>query len=221
MRLIPRAVPLAFVLSITAAAAGAQAPAPAAASAPPPVPKIAYIRSQVILEQAPGRAAAEKQFEQEMGNYRQQVQRMGDSLNTLIADYTKQEASLTPAVKETRQRTIREKEEQYQRKTQELQQQAQQRQVELVEPIMKQINQIINEIRRADGYAMIFDASSNSGVVVAADTTLDITSRVIERLKTAPPAPAAAKPAPGPAKPPGAPTSAPAAVSRPKTPPTR
>jgi outer membrane protein len=218
MRLIIRAASLALVLSAAAGAAGAQAPAPAAA-APAAVPKIAYIRSQVILEQAPGRAAAEKQFEQEMGVYRQQVQRMGDSLNTMIADYTKQEASLTPAVKETRQKAIREKEEQYQRKTQELQQQAQQRQVELVEPIMKQINQIITEIRRAEGYAMIFDASSNSGVVVAADTTLDITGRVIDRLKTAPPA--AAKPTPGPAKPPGAPTSAPAAVSRPKTPPTR
>jgi len=224
MRLIVRAASLALALAATAATARAQAAKPAApAPAAPAAPlKLAYINSQTILAQAPGREAAEKQFESEMATYRQQVQRMGDSLNTMIADYNKQEATLAAAAKETRQKAIREKEEQYQQKTQQLQQQAQQRQVQLVQPIMEQINKVINEIRAQEGYAMILDAGSSAGVIVAADTTLNITDKVIARMKAAGPARAAAPAAKPRGTPPaGAPVSAPAGVSRPRTPPKR
>ena len=215
MRAFLRATPLALALTVVlGAAAGAQGPAPA-------VPKIAYINSQQVLAQAPGRAEAEAQFEREMNGYRQAVQRMGDSLNTMIAEYNRQEVSLSPAAKETRQKAIREKEDQYQKKTAELQQQAQRRQVELVQPIMEHINKIIGELRAQEGYSMIFDAGSTAGVVVAADTTLNITNKVIARLKAVgAPKPVSARPA-SPAKPAGAPVNAPAGVSRPKTPPTR
>jgi len=218
MRALFRATPLALVVSAAlASSVSAQAPAAAAGS-----PRIAYINSQQILAQAPGRAEAEAQFEREMNGYRQAVQRMGDSLNTMIAEYNRQEVSLSPAAKETRQKAIREKEDQYQKKTQELQQQAQQRQVELVQPIMEQINKIIGELRAQEGYAMIFDAGSTAGVVVAADSTLNVTNKVIARLKAiGPPKPVSAAPAKTPARPAGAPASAPAGVSRPKTPPTR
>jgi Skp family chaperone for outer membrane proteins len=234
MRLIVRAAPLALALAATAAtaraqtatpaqtAAPAQSAAPAQTAAPSAVGKLAYINSQTILAQAPGREAAEKQFENEMATYRQQVQRMGDSLNTMIAEYNKQEATLAAAAKETRQKAIREKEEQYQQKTQQLQQQAQQRQVELVQPIMEQINKVIGEIRAQEGYAMILDAGSSAGVVVAADTTLNITDKVIARMKAAGPARAAAPAAKPRGTPPaGAPVSAPAGVSRPRIPPKR
>jgi outer membrane protein len=218
MRALCRATPLALAVSAAlVSSVSAQAPAAPAGQA-----RIAYINSQQILAQAPGRAEAEAQFEREMNGYRQAVQRMGDSLNTMIAEYNRQEVSLSPAAKETRQKAIREKEDQYQKKTQDLQQQAQQRQVELVQPIMEQINKIIGEIRAQEGYAMIFDAGSSAGVVVAADTTLNLTSKVIARLKAAgPPKPVSVGPARTPARPAGAPASAPAGVSRPKTPPTR
>jgi len=218
MRALFRATLLALTVSVAlASSVSAQGPA-----APAGQPRIAYINSQQILAQAPGRAEAEAQFEREMNGYRQAVQRMGDSLNTMIAEYNRQEVSLSPAAKDTRQKAIREKEDQYQKKTQELQQQAQQRQVELVQPIMEQINKIIGQLRAQEGYAMIFDAGSSAGVVVAADTTLNLTDKVIARLKAAgPPKPVSAAPGRTPARPAGAPASAPAGVSRPKTPPTR
>jgi len=204
-------------LALTAGVAGTAAAQTAA-------PKIGYINSQTILAQAPGRAEAEAQFEREMTSFRQTVQKMGDSLNLLIANYNKEEVSLSPAAKETRQKAIRAKEEEYTSKTRQLEQQAQQRQMELVEPIMKQINAIITELRRQEGYAMIFDAGSNAGVVVAADSSLNLTDKVLARLKAAgparPAAPSAARPAAPAARPAGAPVSAPAGVTRPKSPPT-
>jgi len=210
-----RAVVTALALTAGVAATG---------TAQTAVPKIGYINSQTILAQAPGRAEAEAQFEREMTSFRQTVQKMGDSLNLLIANYNKEEVSLSPAAKETRQKAIRAKEEEYSTKTRQLEQQAQQRQMELVEPIMKQINAIITELRRQEGYAMIFDAGSNAGVVVAADSSLNLTDKVLTRLKAAgparPAAPSAARPTAPAARPAGAPVSAPAGVTRPKSPPT-
>jgi outer membrane protein len=166
----------------------------AGAAAPQTPVKIGYIKSQTILANAPGRAAAETQFEKEMTTYRAQVQRMGDSLNTLIADYNKQEVSLSPQAKETRQKDIRAKEEEYQRRTQELQQQVRAREAELVRPIMEQINKVIDELRAEEGYSMIFDAENQAGVVVAADKNLDLTEKVLARLRAAGPPTAAARP---------------------------
>ncbi|MFN2397110.1 MAG: OmpH family outer membrane protein [Gemmatimonadaceae bacterium] len=208
-------------LSLIAAVAGAASTSSVTAQAPTSsgrsstTPRIVYIRSQEIIASAPGRAEAEAQFQREMTAYRQQIQRMGDSLNALVAEYNKQEVILSPAAKESRQKEVRAKEEQFQQRTQQLEQQAQQREAELVRPIMEQINRIIQTIRAEEGYAMVFDAGSASGVVVAADTSLDITAKVIARLKTAGPA-AARK---GEAKPAGAPVSQPSGVTRPKTPP--
>jgi outer membrane protein len=189
----------------------------AAAAAQTPV-KIGYIKSQTILANAPGRAAAETQFEKEMTAYRAQVQRMGDSLNTLIADYNKQEVSLSPQAKETRQKDIRTKEEEYQRRTQELQQQVRAREAELVRPIMEQINKVIDELRADEGYSMIFDAENQAGVVVAADKNLDLTEKVLARLRAAGPPTATARPTgTGTAQRPAAPAAPqPSGVQRPK-----
>lgn len=180
--------------------------------------KIGYIKSQTILANAPGRAAAETQFEKEMTTYRAQVQRMGDSLNTLIADYNKQEVSLSPQAKETRQKDIRTKEEEYQRRTQELQQQVRAREAELVRPIMEQINKVIDELRAEEGYSMIFDAENQAGVVVAADKNLDLTEKVLARLRAAGPPTSASRPAgAGPTQRPAAPAAQqPSGVQRPK-----
>lgn len=195
-------------LAFGAAAAVAQAPV-----------KIGYIKSQTILANAPGRAAAETQFEKEMTTYRAQVQRMGDSLNTLIADYNKQEVSLSPQAKETRQKDIRAKEEEYQRRTQELQQQVRSREAELVRPIMEQINKVIDELRAEEGYSMIFDAENQAGVVVAADKNLDLTEKVLARLRAAGPPTSASRP-PGagttPQRPAAPAAQQPSGVQRPK-----
>ena len=174
--------------------------------------KFAYIDSRAILAQAPGRAEAEAQFQKEMSSYQQQVQKMGDSLNTMMAAYTKAELTLSPSAKEARQKTIRDKEAAYQERVQGLQEQAQQRQGELMGPIMQLINTAISDVRAQDGYSFIFDVGAQGGVVVAADTTLNITDKVLARLKTISARPASSVPVPNA----GAPMTTPAGIAKPK-----
>ena len=145
--------------------------------------KIAYINSREILDKAPGRAAAEAALNKEMEGYQGQMRLMSDSLQALIADYQKSEGTLNAQQKEQRQKTIRDKQEQYQQRAQQLEQQAQQRQMAYVQPLMDQIRQILDAIRQEEGYAFILDAGSEANVIVAADRTLDLTSKVIARLK--------------------------------------
>ena len=181
-------------------------------TAPATVQKFAFVNSQTILAQSPGRAEAEAQFQKEMVAYRQQVQRMGDSLNTMMAAYDKAEVTLSPPAKDARQKTIRAKETEYQQRAQQMEQQMQQRQYELMQPIMEQVQKILTDIRAEDAYTFIFDVGSTAGVVVAADKNLDITDRVIARLKALPPTAKAGESV----KPPAGATQAPAGVTRPK-----
>jgi len=182
-------------------------------------PKIVYVNSQKIIAQAPGRAAAEEQFQTEMNQYKAQVQKMGDSLQTAVAAYQKAEPTLTPAVKATRTKDLRDRQAAYQQHVQQLEQTAQQREAELVRPIMEQINKIIEQIRTENNYAFILDAGSQAGVVVAADSSLDITDAVIKRLvaagpvatKTTTPPPTTAP------RPTGATVQKPTGVARPKS----
>jgi Outer membrane protein len=183
-------------------------------------PKIVYVNSQKIIAQAPGRADAEAQFQKEMDQYKAQVQKMGDSLQTMVADYQKAEPTLSQSVKTTRTKDLRDRQQAYQQHVQQLEQTAQQREAELVRPIMEQINKIIEQVRTENGYAFILDAGSQAGVVVAADSSLDITDQVIKRLQAAGPVAMKAAPMQPPSatpKPTGATTQKPTGVSRPKT----
>jgi len=183
-------------------------------------PKIVYVNSQKIIAQAPGRADAEAQFQKEMDQYKAQVQKMGDSLQTMVADYQKAEPTLSQSVKATRTKDLRDRQQAYQQHVQQLEQTAQQREAELVRPIMEQINKIIEQVRTENGYAFILDAGNQAGVVVAADSSLDITDQVIKRLQAAGPVAMKAAPMQPPSatpKPTGAATQKPTGVSRPKT----
>jgi outer membrane protein len=206
MNLNRRATAVALV--ITAASA-----APALAQG---AQKIAYIDSKVVMARAPGRQAAEDTFNKEMEASRTQVQKMGDSLQTMIADYQKVQATLAANIREQREAAIRKKQEDYQTRAGALDQRMQQRQVELVKPIMDQIRKVLDEIRQEDGYAFILDAGADGGGIVAADRNLDITEKVISRLKPVPVTAGGAAAKPDSAKAPAGPRSTPAAVTRPK-----
>lgn len=195
MRALLRAAPIALalltVLSLPARAQGV---------------KVAYVQTSVLLDQAPGRAEAEAQFEKETGTYRDQIKRMSDSLNAMIADFQKRSTGLTATARETQGKGIQAKEAEYQRRTQELEQKAQGRQNELVQPILDKIKGAIEEVRVEGGYSMIFNADQGSPIV-AVDKSLNVTDRVLSKLKGT----TAAAPAPRPS----ATTPAPAGVTRP------
>ncbi len=176
--------------------------------------KIAYVNTTALMEVAPGKAAADSALSKESAGFRAQIQKMQDSLNAMFTDYTKKEPTLSAAQKETRQKAIQAFETDLQAKQLQLQQQFAQRQSEVYAPITEAVKKVLDDIRVEDGYAVIFANDPGQSPIVSADKNLDITDRVVARLRTVKAGPVAAPTKPGP--------TSPAGVTRPPPkPPTR
>jgi len=177
--------PSAAIAAFAAAAALAlTAPSSLVAQAPA-VMKIGFVDSRAIMEQAPGREAAQQAFEREAQQWQSQVKKMQDSLQSLVSGYQRDESKMTATQKETRANTIRTTEEQFGQRTQQLNEQAQKRQQELMQPILEGVKAVLEEVRAAEGYGVVLDVAAGP-MVVAADKSLDLTQKVVARLKQRP-----------------------------------
>ncbi|HTE46351.1 MAG TPA: OmpH family outer membrane protein, partial [Gemmatimonadaceae bacterium] len=155
----------------------------------------------------------ESLLSKESEGLRTRLQKMQDSVNTMLTKYQKDEPTLTAAVKDTRQKAIQSLETDLQAQNLKAQQQWNQRQAEVMAPITDAVKKVLDDIRVEDGYAMIFDNAAGQSSIVSADKNLDITDRVVSRLRATKAGAVAAPAAPKT----GAPVS-PAGVVKPKPP---
>jgi outer membrane protein len=148
--------------------------------------KIAFISSQQILEQTPGYTAAESTFKKEYQSYQDEVQKLRQQLDSAVQAFSKQEIALSSSAKQAKQRDLQQMQQRLEQRTNELQEKTQTRQRELMQPIQARVNGVIQGLRAEGNYSLIFDADSPGSNIVAADPGLDITAKVIERLKSPP-----------------------------------
>jgi outer membrane protein len=181
--------------------------------------KFAYINSQLVLQQAPGRTEAEAALKKEQDTYQRRVKAMQDSLQAMMTAYQKDAATLTPAVQAQRQEAITKKQTAFGQEAEQMEQKFAETRETISRPLMELFNKVLNEVRAEDGYAFVFDVGSDAQVIVAADKNLDISEKVIARMRTSAAArPAAGRPAPTSGAKPTGPVAAPTGV---KPPPTR
>jgi len=152
-----------------------------AASPPPQGTQFVYINSQELLQATPGATEAQKTWNQELQNYRGQVQQLAAQVDSMEQAFQAQESMLSEAAKQRKQQEIQQKRQTLQQRTQQLEQQAAQRQQELLQPILDKVRGVIDKIREERGYTMVFDAAGSG--LLAADPSLDITNLVVQRLK--------------------------------------
>lgn len=165
----------AFVLSATAGLVRAQAPAQA--------PKFGYVDSRIILQRAPGSAAIQAQITKERADAQASVSKMQDSLRKMYDTYLKEKATLTAVQIEQREKALQQRNADFDQRVGALDQEMQKRQYDLIQPMMVQIREVLDAIRNEDSFTFIFDVGNDPGLIVAADKNLDITERVISRLK--------------------------------------
>jgi len=186
-------------------------------------PKLGYVDVATVMEQVPGRAEAQQSFEREATSIRAEVQRMQDSLQTLVTGYQQQQSTLTAAQRQTRERDLQTRQQQYARRAQALQERGARREQELASQFEGVVRQAIDDVRTSGGYAMIFAAGAHSALL-SADRTLDVTEQVTTRMRTIAASRPAGGAAAGAARPAGAapaggaPAAAPAGAARPRPP---
>jgi outer membrane protein len=146
-------------------------------------PKFAYVDSRAILQRAPGSAAIQAQITKERADAQASVSRMQDSLRLMYDAYLKEQPTMTAAQKDAREKALQTRNSEFDTKVGQIDQEMQQRQFELIQPMMAQIREVLDAIRMEESFTFIFDVGNDPGLIVAADKNLDITDRVIARLK--------------------------------------
>ncbi len=158
----------------------------AAQTTPGEGPAFVYVNTQRLLESAPGAIAAQETWNRELVQMQDEVRRMRTELDSLLADYRRQESMLSDTARQTRQQEMAQKNQTLQQRTAELEGQANQRRQELLQPILERVQAEIENFRAERGYTMVFDASAAG--LIAADPALDVTDDVIARLQAQGPA---------------------------------
>jgi outer membrane protein len=146
--------------------------------------KIGYVNTQAILKQTPGYAQAESTFSKELETYRTEVQKLQASLDSAASDFEQQSVMLSPTQRQAKRKDLEGQQKTLETRTQELQQRASGRERELLDPIQTKVNSVIEGIRAAGNYAVIFDVSAPNNGIVTADKSLDLTQKVITQLKS-------------------------------------
>jgi len=147
--------------------------------------RIAFINSREILQRTPGYAAAESTYMKEVESFRTEVQKLQQQLDSAVQAFDQQSIALSPAARQTKQRELQQMQQRMEQRTDELQTRARQREQELLSPIQTRVQSVIQGLRAELNYAMILDADAAGGLIAAADPSLNITARVLQRLTQA------------------------------------
>jgi len=147
--------------------------------------KIAFINSREILQRTPGYAHAESLYLKEVEGYRNEVQKLQQQLDSAVQAFDQQSIALSPAARQTKQRELQALQQRMEQRTNELQDRARQREQELLQPIQARVASVIQGLRAELNYALILDADAAGGLIAAADPSLNITARVLQRLSQA------------------------------------
>ena len=147
--------------------------------------RIAYVNAQDVLRQTPGYQAAESTFAAELRTAQEEIQRLQQQLDSAVQTFDQQSIALSPQARQQKQRELQQMQQRMQQRAQVLDQQARERERELLQPLHARVNSVIEGMRAEGNYAMIFDADSPNSAILAADPTLDLTARVVQRLQQA------------------------------------
>ncbi len=148
--------------------------------------RLAFMNARAVLLATPGYAQAESTYTRELAGFRGEIERLQASFDSSAADFEQRSVMLSATAKTAKRRELEEQRERLQGRATELQQRATQREQELLAPIHGRVNEAIEQIRAEGSYTVIFDVSANDGLIIAVDKTLDVTQRVIDKIKATP-----------------------------------
>lgn len=167
--------------ALGAVALVATAPAVLAAQGQAPG-RVGYVAVQAVLQRTPGYAQADSIWSQEESGYQRELTQLQARMDSATAAFDQQSVMLSPSNRAAEQRKLQELAGQLQQRVTDLRQRAADRQRELLDPIEERVMAVIEGLRAEGNFAIIFDVSSAASNIVAADKSLDLTQRAIQRL---------------------------------------
>ena len=148
--------------------------------------KIGYINARAVLLAVPGYAQAESTYNRELSSFREEVDRMQTALDSAASDFEQKSVMLSATAKTAKRRELERQRDRMEQRANELRDKAAQREQELLAPIHGRVNTAIEAVRTEGGFAIIFDVSANEGLIVAVDKSLELSQKVIDKVKATP-----------------------------------
>jgi outer membrane protein len=148
--------------------------------------KIGYINARAVLLATPGYAQAESTYNREIAGFRGEVEKLQNALDSAAADFEQKSVMLSASAKTAKRKDLETQRDKLEQRANELRDKAAQREQELLAPLHGKVNDAIESVRAEGGYALIFDVSANDGLIVAADKSLEVTQKVIDKIKATP-----------------------------------
>ena len=149
--------------------------------------RVALVNAQRILASIPAYVQAEGLLAKELEAYKAELAKQQGAFDSARVAYSEKAALLTATQKAAEVKKLQEQNDNLQKRAADLDAKVSQRQAELLQPIQMRVQEVLDGTRAELNCAIIFDVSAGTGIA-SADKSLDLTDRVIDRLKAADPA---------------------------------
>lgn len=121
--------------------------------------KFAYIDFQELMLVMPEYKKAQGSMDSFMMDLRKEIDKMQSELEKKYMDYQAKEATMSAAIKELRQKEIRDMQSRIQEFQESAQDESRKKQEELMKPIIEKAKNAISAVAKEAGYTYVFDSS--------------------------------------------------------------
>lgn len=147
--------------------------------------KIAYFNSEAIMKQLPDAQDAQKQLDQFVADWQQELNKMQDEWKKKFDEYDKRKLIMTEQRRADTERDLREMDQKIvDFRTQKFGQNGDlfNKQNELMKPVQDRVFKAVQDVAKEDGYDYVFDKSGDI-VLTYANDKYDLTQKIFAKLK--------------------------------------
>ncbi|MES2730609.1 MAG: OmpH family outer membrane protein [Bacteroidota bacterium] len=144
-------------------------------------PKIAYVRSAVVVDGFQGVKEVRAAFHQKESQWQSEIDTLSARLNQSVQQYSQESSRLSETEKEQRKLMLTNQQAELQKHQSAVQQKATEQEDKLLQGALNQINQYVKEYAEQQGYAMVL-GTTQSGNILYANEAVDITDEVLKGL---------------------------------------
>jgi len=138
--------------------------------------KIGYIDVQRVIAESQSGKRAKERFQVQVKKAEADVQKERQDLERLKSDLDKKGPLLKEEERRSMEADLQKRSVILQRTMNDYQQDLRQKESEIMSEILKEVEQIVNEVGKAEKFTLIFERSQ----IIYSDQGIDITSKVIE-----------------------------------------
>ncbi len=144
-------------------------------------PIVAYVDSNVLLENYEGMKAARQRFQQKATQWQANIDTLKAELDREIRNFEQKKKGATKRERELSEELIQTKRQQFMNYQQAIQQQSQQEDLNMTQEVLNEVNAFIGSYGKKNGYTLILGATT-MGNIIYAEEVLDITDELQEAL---------------------------------------